>query len=199
MNTIGSVFLAIISICSALYAQDGIEAHIDDADGYTNIREQPNVESKIVGRIFESELFVCFPDSESNWWRSIKDSAHSRVEGYVYKSRIKDMRDVTDEIRQFFARFSKVDPNNAEYGATHNEDMFEFAQKFPLGFINALSLSDHKIQEFILNELKSPIHDLIDLKLIFTRIRESKGNDEIKSPILNSLKIAGEKVGSKLD
>ena len=94
-------------------------------------------------------------------------------------------------------KFKNINPNSVEYGEIYNEEMFEYAQKYPLAFINALEKSDDKIRLFILDELETPIHDLIDLELIYNGIDKVKIYNKNKSLIPNSIKIAGSKLGLK--
>jgi Bacterial SH3 domain len=62
-------------------------AIIDDKDGFTNVREEPNVKSKIVGKIKEGELFYNrFIEHNSDW---IEVETEENLSGYVHVSRIK--------------------------------------------------------------------------------------------------------------
>ena len=185
----------LILVSSILHAQNQVEAYIDDPDGFTNIREKPDIKSEVIGKVLEGELFICYPDSSSNWWPVISGK---KLKGYVHKSRIKSLLDLTKEIIEFFRVFSNISPNNAEYGEIYNEDMFEYARKFPLAFIDAFSKSNENIQKYILEELETPIHDLIDIRLIYKRIKDSNGNSEAKELILASIRIAAEKSGMQL-
>ncbi|MCI4666800.1 MAG: hypothetical protein MRZ79_01470 [Bacteroidia bacterium] len=55
---IGIAFFLLISLCPGLFAQDfGI---INDPDGYTNVRDEPNSKAKIVGKIANGELFFLY-------------------------------------------------------------------------------------------------------------------------------------------
>jgi len=65
-------------------------ATINDPDGYTNVREAMNTNSKIVAKIYEGERFDTYPSSESNWWL-IKTK--KGIKGYIHKSRIKIISD----------------------------------------------------------------------------------------------------------
>lgn len=63
---------------------------INDPDGYTNIRMEPNAKSRINGRIVKGEIFNYVPNSLSDWWLVYK-RAHDINEkplGYIHKSRI---------------------------------------------------------------------------------------------------------------
>jgi Bacterial SH3 domain len=64
-------------------------AIIDDKDGFTNVREEPNVKSKIVGKIKEGELFFCFSNEKHKDWFAVDVKNNNNLSGYVHKSRIK--------------------------------------------------------------------------------------------------------------
>ncbi|MFN0202350.1 MAG: SH3 domain-containing protein [Bacteroidia bacterium] len=59
-------------------------AVINDPDGYTNVRNKPNLSGEIIDRLYEGETYEVIL-SDKNWW-SVK--THSNVRGYVHKSRI---------------------------------------------------------------------------------------------------------------
>jgi hypothetical protein len=63
-------------------------AIINDKDGYTNVRGEPNAQSKIVGKIKEGELFHCFGDESHKDWFSVSFNGNNGFWGYVHKSRI---------------------------------------------------------------------------------------------------------------
>jgi hypothetical protein len=60
------------------------EAVIEDADGYTNIRSQPNGQSQIIGRIENGESFQTHPQ-DGTWWK-VKMADGSL--GFIHRSRI---------------------------------------------------------------------------------------------------------------
>jgi Bacterial SH3 domain len=64
-------------------------AIIDDKDGFTNVREEPNVKSKIIGKIKEGELFFCFSNEKHKDWFAVDIKNNNKLSGYVHKSRIK--------------------------------------------------------------------------------------------------------------
>ena len=59
---------------------------INDPDGYTNVREQPNGKSRIIGRMNEGERFTVYPDPKSQWWEVVVDGS---LTGYIHRSRVK--------------------------------------------------------------------------------------------------------------
>jgi Bacterial SH3 domain len=62
---------------------------IDDKDGFTNVREEPNVKSKIVGKIKEGELFFSFENEKHKDWYAVDFKQNNTVSGYVHRSRVK--------------------------------------------------------------------------------------------------------------
>jgi len=61
-----------------------MKAVIHDPDGYTNIRQAPNVESPIVARVVNAEVFLVI-GSSGNWY--LVQKAHGET-GYMHKSRV---------------------------------------------------------------------------------------------------------------
>lgn len=63
-----------------------VYGQINDPDGYTNVREQPNGKSKIIARISEGERFIVYPNQNSPWWEVAIDGS---LTGYMHRSRIR--------------------------------------------------------------------------------------------------------------
>lgn len=61
-------------------------AVINDKDGWTNVRNAPNMEGTIIDRIYEDEIFEVTPNLNENWW--VVKTPNS-IEGYMHKSKIK--------------------------------------------------------------------------------------------------------------
>lgn len=59
-------------------------AVINDPDGYTNVRQQPNGKSQIIARISEGQGFTTHPQS-AEWWQV---KLGNGAIGYMHKSRI---------------------------------------------------------------------------------------------------------------
>jgi hypothetical protein len=60
---------------------------INNADGYTNLREKSDSKSKIVGRLKINELFFYSPIGDSDWY-PVKKTETGKIAGYIHKSRI---------------------------------------------------------------------------------------------------------------
>lgn len=66
-----------------------VHAVINDADGYTNIREAPNAKSAIIGRVESGHRFLTHPQP-GDWWQ-VQISAD--LYGYMHRSRISMLSD----------------------------------------------------------------------------------------------------------
>ncbi|MBW1299039.1 hypothetical protein [Aquimarina litoralis] len=90
--------------------------------------------------------------------------------------------------------------NNIEYSQWNNELIFRVLQENPKMFIAFLSRLSRKIKsnqttDFVLEELKSPTHDGIEINKLKVLIMNTQTEDkEIKREILKSLTIAEEKL-----
>lgn len=74
-------------------------AIICDSDGYTNIRERPDRDSKIVGRLLRNQLFFFTPASDTEWYQVYTDELSPSI-GYIHKSRITLYNDFPDTIKE---------------------------------------------------------------------------------------------------
>jgi hypothetical protein len=64
------------------------KAVIDDADGYTNVRSYPKINSKVLYTIKDEEIFVVEEyKEESNWLKIFEYKG--KFEGWIHKSRVK--------------------------------------------------------------------------------------------------------------
>ena len=71
---------------------------INDKDGYTNIRKEPNVRSQIIGKVFEHEVFFGIPN-DCSWgteatenWEAITSSKNP--DGYIFRKNILEIKDL---------------------------------------------------------------------------------------------------------
>lgn len=60
-------------------------AVIQDQDGYSNIRAQPNAQSQVIEKLFEQEHFYTF-QQKGNWWQICTPTGQV---GYLYHNRIR--------------------------------------------------------------------------------------------------------------
>lgn len=76
-----------IVICQFSFAQEK-KGFINDPDGYINVRESENGNSKIISRIIDGEIFS-YTENESSWFPV---ETYNGIKGYVHKSRIKEFK-----------------------------------------------------------------------------------------------------------
>lgn len=72
--------------CSA--AKFNVQAVIQDKDGYSNVRAQPNGKSDVIEKLFDNEPFYTF-EQKGNWWQVCTPSGQV---GYLYHDRIRQQR-----------------------------------------------------------------------------------------------------------
>ena len=91
--------MKLILICCTLItclSAAGQYAIINDPDGYINVREGKGVNTKIVGKLYKDDVFLCSYEPGKDQWASIYYNAdttrtgHSRrdIQGYVHMSRV---------------------------------------------------------------------------------------------------------------
>jgi len=194
VKTIG---IAVFGLAVALtgIASTGERSYINDKDGYTNVRRDPSSSSPVIARIPEGEVFISYAEKDASWYQV---ETKNRIKGYVHKSRIQSFAALEAEIAGFFNTFLNTPSNHAEDNEVLNEELFSYARKYPEVFVAVFAKVDSKTQRFILDQLESPVHDLIDLKLIYGRINAAAGA-EGKSSLLKAIAAAGSKIGMKLE
>lgn len=165
--------------------------YINDSDGYTNLRLEPSGKSEIAGIIIQGQEFKYYPDKNSDWWK-VEFQFRS---GFMHKSRIKDFNDVKTEISNFFKEFHSTDRNNAEAGETNNEKLFLLTQDYPLAASAAFCEQNKEVQDFLVSEYEKPVHDLIDLQLVYSRLINLEIPCADINKIIKALELAGEKSG----
>lgn len=168
--------------------------YIKDTDGYTNLRLNPSGESEIIGIIITGQEFEYYPDKSTNWWK-VNFKYQS---GFIHKSRIENFEMIKSDINRFFQEFYSTDRNNAELGENNNEKLFLLTQDYPLAASEAFCEQKKEIQEFLISEYESPIHDQIDLQLIYSRLNSVFSNCSEINKITDALKIATIKLGYEL-
>jgi hypothetical protein len=83
---------------------------ITDSDGYTNIRKSNSVNSEIIGKIVDREVFTYW-ETNDNWY--IVQTAKG-IKGYVHKSRIKPEAMAVREVSADSVVQVKVSPTVTE-------------------------------------------------------------------------------------
>ena len=88
-----AVLIAIILSAAISEAQVAI---INDKDGYTNVREQPNTQAEVIHRINSNEVFWYSDEEQGEWIKiyvpkndfSFGSTQTDFVEGFIHKSRL---------------------------------------------------------------------------------------------------------------
>ncbi|MCE5270950.1 hypothetical protein LLH00_06655 [bacterium] len=95
-NKIKQIVVAAVTLvlflltASRLTAAEAIfYGRISDPDGYSNVRERADGDSKVIGRIAEGETFLFEPSALFAWWKVyFQDMLDLRLRGFIHKSRI---------------------------------------------------------------------------------------------------------------
>jgi uncharacterized protein YgiM (DUF1202 family) len=64
---------------------------INDKDGHVNVRESTSAQSKIIGKMYENDVFYCILSKDSNWCEVYMDNGAT---GYIHKTRITRLSDL---------------------------------------------------------------------------------------------------------
>lgn len=100
-----------------------------------------------------------------------------------------------DEIRDFLLTFGPECKNNVEYSEWSNELLFSLLDKQTELTLKTIEKEERKIEmNEILNDLNSPINDLIDIKEIIVKVDNVKMNKRFKDRIIEQLKSAESKM-----
>ena len=79
------ILFIFLTISFSVHAAEFKEGVINDIDGYVNVREQPQGNARVVGKLYDYEgKFDYIPSNTSSWWYI----EHRTIKGYVHKSRI---------------------------------------------------------------------------------------------------------------
>ncbi len=73
---------------------------INDSDGFVNIRKDPDVNSQIVDKFLEDDIFYYIPDNDVNWWQVAHVEDSRTIVGFIHKSRIINYNDMSVELKQ---------------------------------------------------------------------------------------------------
>ena len=90
-----------------------------------------------------------------------------------------------DLVLRFLQTFGKECKNNAEFSEFSNEILFKVIQQNAAMFCNTLKNNEKQIElTEIIEKLKNPINDSIDLELTINKIADSKVEPETKSKLI---------------
>lgn len=68
-------------------------AIIQDKDGFSNVRKEPNLKSEIAGTIKNDELIFVFDNEENKNWFMVESS---KITGFVHKSRVNRLKSYSE-------------------------------------------------------------------------------------------------------
>ncbi|QQS50976.1 MAG: SH3 domain-containing protein [Bacteroidota bacterium] len=186
------IILQFLIVGIPLNAQDF--GYINDPDGYTNLRLEPNGKSEIIGIVIAGQVFKYYPDNNIDWW---KVDFKFRT-GFMHKSKIKDFNKAKSEISKYFQDYYSADRNNVELSEGNNEKLFKVTLDYPLATMQAFCEQSKEIQDYLISEYKSPIHDMIDLQLIYSRLEGEKTECSEISKIKDAIIRAGKSIGLEI-
>ena len=85
------VLLSLLCILAHALVANGQLATINDPDGFTNVRAGRNVNTKLIGKFHDGDVF-CYGDEQNGWVKVIHCPADSSdrvcIEGYIHKDRL---------------------------------------------------------------------------------------------------------------
>ncbi|WKN43521.1 SH3 domain-containing protein [Tunicatimonas pelagia] len=108
-------------------------AIINDADGYTNVRDGKSSQSNIIDKIYKNELFYFHPEAGENW---LIVNKFWNVYGYVHRSRIQSIETLTTDSKislirdifkkeQSFIKSRKAGEQTSEEWISHHEKKYD--------------------------------------------------------------------------
>lgn len=89
-------------------SNDDLIGLINDPDGYTNIRSNPNSKSGVIGKIFKGDYFHYKENINSNWYPITNQTG---LKGYIHKSRIERV----DSKPLIFLKINSQDPTDFSF------------------------------------------------------------------------------------
>lgn len=88
--------VVVVWLFSSVCYADFRLAVINDPDGYTNIRQDPDPGSQVSFRFKEGDFFLCEP-GKGSWWR-VKDFFQNT--GFIHKSRVRFYQDLSGKEKE---------------------------------------------------------------------------------------------------
>jgi hypothetical protein len=133
-------------------------AIIQDKDGFVNVRASGDINSEIVGKISEGELFS-YIEAKTEWFTVSKPTYRKPVEGFVHRSRIQPLDELSkQEVRKlllgiFSKELSLIKARNfgEEYN-NHHEPKFGFILNFAADFI--IANQDEELMRLLIETIK---------------------------------------------
>ncbi|MFD0992994.1 SH3 domain-containing protein [Tenacibaculum geojense] len=126
-------------------SNDNLIGLINDPDGYTNIRSNPNSKSDVVGKIFKGSYFHYNEDVNNNWYPV---TTQTGLKGYVHKSRIERV----DSKPLIFLKINSEDPTDFSFDRdtivkieTLNENSPYFLREYNYPKIKEITKNENSI------------------------------------------------------
>jgi hypothetical protein len=99
-----------------------------------------------------------------------------------------------EEIRDFLLTFGQECRNNVEYSQWSNELLFSMLDKHTDLVLKTIEKEEKKIEmNEILDDLSSPINDMVNVKDLIPKIEQVKINERLKKEIIKRIKTADSK------
>jgi hypothetical protein len=95
------------------------------------------------------------------------------------------------DVIDFLSTFGDACKNNAEFGEYSNEVLFLILDKQTDLTIKTMTTEEQKLEiDVILDDISSPINDIINVKAILEKVERVKVNGSIKKKVIERLKTA---------
>ena len=138
-------------------------AKINDPDGFTNIREGEGTDSKIIDKLYKDEFFLYNASEKGNW---VKIHKMWNVEGFVHKSRIQPLNELSDELQKtlitgIFNKEIELHKKHMNYELKSNEYQNFHEEKFNpildlLSYFLCKNQDDELINKFLDYIIETP-------------------------------------------
>lgn len=184
-------------------------AKIVDKDGYVNVREKENGNSKIIGQIKSDEIVFVFEDLSSDWLNVNYKYNNKELSGYLHRSRIKYINtfeqipsaDYDDTFVSFYLNDISVNIKtsnfdyeaNKKYFSKDEEGFDKYKGKFMIGtdgyFAEAKTLYQSITVSVGKQTVKIPkeeIEDLFNANNEYTECYYNKGDNSLYIHLSNS-------------
>lgn len=100
-------------------------------------------------------------------------------------------------VSRFLCTFDSTCANNSEYSEWSNETLFKVLEKAP-GIFFQVVVNGQVDNKILLDQIENPINDVIDIQIIYDKIKETKVQTDIKTEYLNALITAANKGGQSI-
>lgn len=140
-------------------------------------------------------LFILNVNSQNNEKTSLKCNTEIVLGTHENIDNISE-----DLMLRFLKTFGEECKNNVEFSEFSNETLFKVIQNEPELFCKVIEKNNGQI-DFgkIVSELKSPLHDLIDLELTIEKIADTKSSPTLKSQMILAINSANWDESKKIE